>query len=353
MRTARRSRFARLSASGLMAERSLAAFAGKTVLVTGGLGFMGFNLVQRLLHADVTLRVLGRSWPPILGNLESVLDGATFFHGDIRDEALVDDAVAGCDLIYHLAGKSGPAASNSSPLEDLDVNARGILTLLDACRRLSPKVKVVFPSSRLVYGANASQPTPETAPTAPLSIYGVHKWASEQYLLLYERLYDIRTTILRITNPYGPFQRPEQKSYGVVNWFIHQAMHNQPLTVFGRGEQLRDYVHIDDVVDALLTAGIAPGSDGMIFNVGSGRGVSFLQMAEVIVHAAGRGTIKHVEWPVDQAIVETGDFVAETSFIEGRLGWKARIPFELGIQDVVAKYRRMDPTSAFGSEMRL
>ena len=336
-----------------MAEPGLAAYAGKQVLVTGGLGFMGFNLVQRLLRADAHLRVLSRSWPPILGSVETVLDGARFLHGDIRDAAVVEEAVEGCDLIFHLAGKSGAAASNASPLEDLDVNARGLLTLLDACRRLSPKVKVVFPSSRLVYAANKNLPIPETAPTAPLSIYGVHKWASEQYLLLYERLYDIRTTILRITNPYGPFQRPEQKSYGVVNWFIHQAMHNQPLTVFGRGEQLRDYVHIDDVVDALLTAGIAPGSDGMIFNVGSGRGVSFLQMAEVIVHAAGRGTIKHVEWPVDQAIVETGDFVADTSFIEGRLGWKARIPFELGIQDVVAKYRRMDPTSAFGSEMRL
>ncbi|HSS60965.1 MAG TPA: NAD-dependent epimerase/dehydratase family protein, partial [Candidatus Limnocylindrales bacterium] len=250
-------------------------------------------------------------------------------------------------------GKSGPAASNASPLEDLDVNARGMLTVLDACRRVSPDVKIVFPSSRLVYGASAHQPTPESAPTAPLSIYGVHKWTSEQYLLLSERLYGLRTTILRITNPYGPFQRPEQKSYGVVNWFIHQAMHNQPLTVFGGGEQLRDYIHIDDVVDALLTAGVAPDSDGMIFNVGSGRGVSFLQMAEVIVRAAGRGTIKHVEWPADQAIVETGDFVADTSLIEERLGWKARIPFELGIQDVVAKYQRMDPTSAFGSEARI
>jgi len=337
-----------------MAERSLTAFAGKTVLVTGGLGFMGFNLVQRLLHADVSLRVLSRSWPPILGNLESVLDGATFFHGDIRDEALVDDAVAGCDLIYHLAGKSGPAASNSSPLEDLDVNARGILTLLDACRRLSPKVKVVFPSSRLVYGANASQPTPETAPTAPLSIYGVHKWASEQYLLLYERLYGIRTTILRITNPYGPFQRPEQKSYGVVNWFIHQAMHNQALTVYGQGTQLRDYIHVDDVVDALLIAGAAKEADAGVFNVGSGRGVSFVQMAEVIVRAAGRGTIKHIPWPAEQAVVETGDFFADTSLIEKTLGWKAGVPFELGIQDVVGKYRRMESSGALGgAEMRL
>ena len=118
-----------------MAEPGLAAYAGKQVLVTGGLGFMGFNLVQRLLRADAHLRVLSRSWPPILGSVETVLDGARFLHGDIRDAAVVEEAVEGCDLIFHLAGKSGPAASNASPLEDLDVNARGLLTLLDACRR--------------------------------------------------------------------------------------------------------------------------------------------------------------------------------------------------------------------------
>lgn len=328
-------------------------YSEKLVLVTGGLGFMGLNLVRRLLDAGVRLRVLSRSWPPILGSVESVLDGAAFFHGDIRDETVVSDAVEGCDVIFHLAGKSGPAASNASPLEDLDVNSRGLLTLLDACRRLAPRAKVVFPSSRLVYGAHAPQPTPETAPAEPTSIYGVHKWAGEQYLRLHERLYGIRTSILRITNPYGPFQRPEQKSYGVVNWFLHQAMHNQPLTVFGKGAQLRDYIHIDDVVDALLAAGGDDRADGKVFNVGSGRGVSFVHMAEVIVRAAGRGSIKHVEWPADQAVVETGDFVADTSLIESTLGWKARIPFELGIQDVVSKYRRWESSGSAGAEMRI
>lgn len=332
---------------------SVSGYAGKTVLVTGGVGFMGFNLVRRLLGGDLRLRVLSRSWPAILGSVESVLDGAAFFHGDIRDATLVEDAVEGCDVIFHLAGKSGPAASNASPLEDLDVNSRGLLTLLDACRRLSPKAKIVFPSSRLVYGSSPHQPTPETAPIAPLSIYGVHKWASERYLLLYERLYGIRTAILRITNPYGRFQRPEQKSYGVVNWFIHQAMQNQALTVYGQGTQLRDYIHIDDVVDALLIAGIARDSDEKVFNVGSGRGVSFQQMAEVIVRAAGRGTVKHVEWPADQAVVETGDFVADTTLSASVLGWKAQIPFELGIQDVVAKYRRRESSGAFGAEMQI
>lgn len=323
-----------------MDESNLEAYRAKRVLVTGGLGFMGFNLVRALAAANAQLRVLSRSWPPRPGSVESTLPGVTFFKGDIRDPAVVEDAVAGCDLIFHLAGKSGPVASNASPLDDLDVNSRGMLTVLESCRRVNPRVKIVFPSSRLVYGANAAGPVSEDAPTAPLSAYGIHKLAAEHYLLLYQRLHGLRPCILRITNPYGPFQRPEQNRYGIVNWFIHEAMHGRPLTVYGQGAQLRDYIHIDDVVAAMLSAGLAPEAEGTIFNVGTGRGASFLEMAEIIVRAAGRGQIKHAEWPADAALVETGDFVADTSLIAKRLGWKASIPLEAGIDDVVKRYAK-------------
>lgn len=325
-----------------MTQRNLAAYSRKRVLVTGGLGFIGFNLVRALHTANARVSVLSRSWPPRPESVESMLGGVTFFKGDIRDPTVVEESVAGCDLIFHLAGKSGPVASNASPLEDLDVNSRGTLTLLDSCRRLNAGVKIIFPSSRLVYGANAEVPVTEAAPTAPLSIYGIHKLAAEQYLLLYQRLHGLRATILRITNPYGPFQRPEQNRYGIVNWFIHEAMHDRPLPVYGHGAQLRDYIHIDDVVDAMLAAGAASEADGKILNVGGGHGVSFLEMAGHIIRAARRGQIKHVDWPADAALVETGDFVADISLIAGCLGWKPRIPFEAGIQDVVARYAIRD-----------
>lgn len=324
-----------------MTQRNLAAYSDKRILVTGGLGFMGFNLVRALQPANARLSVLSRSWPPRPGSVESILGGVTFFKGDIRDSAVVDEAVAGCDLIFQLAGKSGPAASNASPLDDLDVNSRGMLTLLESCRRVNPGAKIIFPSSRLVYGANAEQPVTEAAPTAPLSVYGIHKRAAEEYLLLYQRLHGMRATILRITNPYGPFQRPDQNRYGIVNWFIHEAMHDRPLTVYGRGAQLRDYVHVDDVVEAMLMAGLAPEADGRIFNVGSGRGVSFLAMAEHIIRTAGRGRVEHVDWPADAALVETGDFVADTSLIAECLGWRAGIPLESGIEDVIAGYGKL------------
>ena len=322
-----------------MSGRDWAAYSKKRVLVTGGLGFIGFNLVRALESAGAEIGVLSHSWPP---EHESALGDVTFFKGDIRDPAVTDQAVAGNELIFHLAGKSGPAASNASPLDDLDVNSRGTLTLLDSCRRLNSSVKVVFPSSRLVYGHASKLPVTEDAPTAPLSIYGIHKLAAEQYLLLYQRLHGLRATILRITNPYGPFQRPEQNRYGIVNWFIHEAVHGHTLTVYGDGKQLRDYIHVDDAVDAMLTAGLAPEADGKIFNVGSGRGVSFVDMAEHVIKSAGRGRLKHVEWPADAALVETGDFVADTSLIAKQLGWKALIPLESGIEDVIARQAKID-----------
>jgi len=325
-----------------MTQGNAAVYSGKRVLVTGGLGFIGFNLVRALQAVNSQVGVLSRSWPPRPGSVESILGGVTFFKGDIRDSAVVDEAVAGCEVIFHLAGKSGPAASNASPLEDLDVNSRGILTLLDSCRRVNAGAKIIFPSSRLVYGPNAELPVTEAAPTAPLSVYGIHKRAAEEYLLLFQRLHGLRASILRITNPYGPFQRPDQNRYGIVNWLIHEAVHDRPLTVYGEGTQLRDYVHVDDVVDAMLTAGMAAEADGRIFNVGSGRGVSFLEMAEHIVKTAGRGHVKHVDWPADAAVVETGDFVADTSLIAQHLGWKPRIPFESGIDDVIVRYSKLD-----------
>ncbi len=335
-------RFAASSFDFVNQDRSAGGYAGKRVLITGGLGFMGLNLVTALRAMKADIRVLGRSWPPDPERSQQILEGVTFFKGDIRDAVLVEEAIAGSELIFHLAGKSGPAASNASPLEDLDVNARGMLTLLEACRQSNPMPKIVFPSSRLVYSPNLPLPVAETSPTVPLSIYGIHKLVAERYLLLYQRLYGLQASILRITNPYGPFQRREQHSYGIVNWFIHQAMNGRPLTIYGDGSQKRDYVHIDEVVHALLAAGLNDEANGRIFNVGSGDGVSFLQMAELIVASVARGRLQYVDWPADAARVETGDFVPDVSMIQACLGWKAATSLSTGINDVVARYRELD-----------
>ena len=320
------------------------AYAGRRVLITGASGFIGLNLTAALHAAKAQVCVLGRSGLPAPRSINLMLDEANCFRGDIRDSAVVERAVTGCELVFHLAGKSGAVASNASPLADLDVNGRGTLTLLEACRRMSPSPKVVFPSSRLVYSPDLTGPVSETSPTVPLSVYGIHKLMAERYLLLYQRLYGLRVSVLRITNPYGPFQRPEQSRYGIVNWFIHQAIHGRPLTIYGHGAQLRDYIHVDDVVQAMLLAGIKAEADGRLLNVGSSRGVSFVDMAELIVRNTGRGSLEHVDWPTDAAGVETGDFVADVSLIKACLGWSGSVPIEVGIADVIGRYGKFAPT---------
>jgi UDP-glucose 4-epimerase len=317
------------------------AYEGRVVLVTGGFGFIGSNLVLRLIHLGAKVRVLARSWPPLSeGTEEYEVPNVRLFKGDIRDEAVVHEAAEGCDFVFHLAGKSGASASNESPLEDLDVNCRGLLLLLNALRHLAPKATLVFPSSRLVYAPKLPLPVSEPAETQPLSIYGAHKLAAENYLHIFRNQFGLNSAVLRITNPYGPFQRPEQRSYGVINQFIHEAVRGQTITLFGEGEQLRDYIHIDDVVEAMVMVAASPAAWNGTYNVGSGTGTSLAELARLIVDVSGTGKVEHVPWPESEATVETGDFCADVSRIRATIGWTPKVVLRDGIVDVISRLRR-------------
>ncbi len=294
-----------------------------------------------LRHAGARVRVLTRSWPPDLVVSREELAEVDVYRGDIRDEAVVDAAVADADLVFHLAGKSGSAVSNASPGEDLDVNLRGLLNVLAACTRLAPSSRLIFPSSRLVYAPDQPLPVSETGRLGPISIYGTHKLAAERYLEVFRRESGLSFVVLRISNPYGPFQRREQHSYGIINWFIWRALNDLPLQVYGEGSQLRDYVHAHDVVDAMLLAAISPAADGMVMNVGGGHPVTFAHMAEVVAAAAGSGRLEHIPWPENQARVETGDFEADISLIKSTLGWSPARGLDVGIAGVVQAYRTL------------
>jgi UDP-glucose 4-epimerase len=300
---------------------------------------MGSNLVPRLETLGARVRILGRSWPAST-DADDPSAHLRFFKGDIRDEPVVEEAVRGCDFIFHLAGKSGASTSNNSPLEDLDVNCRGLLLLLEAARRFAQSAIVVFPSSRLVYAPNLPFPVPEHADKAPLSVYGAHKLAAENYMRIYHREHAMNTMSLRITNPYGPYQRPEQRNYGVINQFIYRAVRGEAITLFGEGTQLRDYIHADDVAGALLEAAASPAAVGQTFNVGSGVATSLAELAKVIVGEAGSGSVEHIAWPQSEARVETGDFVADVSLIGSIVGWRPRIPLRDGVREVIDQLKR-------------
>lgn len=319
--------------------REARPYRQRQVLITGGLGFLGLNLAKALLAGKARVKILDVGNPPPEGPWQSILNQLQVYSGNIDDEKVVGKALSGCEVIFNLAGKSGAALSNAFPLEDLEVNVRGHLTFLEICRRLNPAAKIIFPSSRLVYKPTEDLPVPEAAPLGPQSIYGIHKLAGENYHLLYSYLYDMRTTILRITNPYGPFQRPEQNSYGIINWFINLALKGKSLPVYGDGSQLRDYIHVDDVARAFLLCGMNGASDGKIFNAGGGQPVSLGNMAKLTVDLANSGQVQFLEWPASAARIETGNFFADISAIKEILGWTPRFTFEEGLLDVIEQCR--------------
>ena len=258
---------------------------------------------------------------------------------DLRDRETVRHAVAGQDLVFNVSGQSGAVLSMEDPWTDLDVNCGGNLVLLDALRRDNPAAKLIFVSSRLAYGRVGDAPVNEDHETDPMCVHAVHKLAVEQYLKLYGRIYGLSWSAARLTNPYGPGQSPERTAYGVVNRMIHQAVAGQPLTVYGDGRQRRDYIFVDDAVAALLCMAESPASAGRTYNVGSGVGIPFVEMARSIVAMAGGARVDCVPWPTLAEQIETGDFVADISRIQRELGWSPRVALADGLQRTIAFYR--------------
>lgn len=315
-------------------------YSGKKILVTGGLGFIGLNVSRRLLELGAIVTVLDNFMlTDVSKPLAEVLGHIKVAIADIRDEEKVERVVRDQEVIFNLAGKSGAADSNKTPLNDLDVNCRGHLTVLEACRAFNPGVTIVFPSSRLVYGKPFYLPVDEKHPLAPESIYAAHKLAVENYHLIYGRLYGLKATVLRISNPYGPFQAGEGRAYGIANSFIQAAVSGKPITLFGDGSQRRDYLYIDDLVEALLRTASVPESCGRIYNIGDGQGTSLLELAEMAVAAAGQGNIVQVPWPEEYRVIETGDYLSDISLARHDLGWAPRAEIHEGIKRTVVSYQ--------------
>lgn len=314
-------------------------YGGKRVLITGGLGFLGMNLIQGLLKCGAEVTVLDSFMTSgSSNNLQELLSHVKVVLADIRDEEKVERLVKGQDVIFNLAGKSGAADSNKAPLNDLDINCRGHLTLLEACRRFNPDVAVVFPSSRLVYGKPRYLPVDELHPLAPESIYAAHKLTVENYHLIYGRLHGLKSTVLRISNPYGPMQSGDSRAYGIVNSFIKTAAAGGAITIFGDGKQTRDYLFVDDLVEAFLLAGLTEGARGKIYNIGDNTATSLQALAELAIAVAGSGTINHVPWPEEYRVIETGNYLSDIRLAQKELGWTPVTGLEEGIARTVALY---------------
>jgi UDP-glucose 4-epimerase len=312
------------------------------VLITGGAGMIGSTIAHLAVPQGAQVTVLDAMLPLYGGNLfnlRGILDEVQFIQGDIRDLDLMTRVVPGYDYIFSLAGQVSYVDSNTDPLLDLDINCKGHLQVLEACRQANPGAKLLFASSRFVYGRIEYIPVDENHPFNCLSIYGIHKLAGEKYYRFYHDAYGLSTVSVRIANPYGPRQQMKHSKYGIVNWFIRLALEGQPLTVFGDGRQRRDYIYNEDLAAACVALMLSPGTEGQVYNLGTGTGAPFIDMAKLVAEAVPGVEVRQVEWPRDRYFVETGDFLSDISLITAATDWRPRISLKEGIKRTVAYYR--------------
>ncbi len=313
----------------------------KKILIFGGSGFLGSNLVHYLQeHGTERITVVTEKIDErVEYNLKDLKKPIDILEADIRYEKEIENLVKGKDVIYNFAAHSGAVNSTEKPFLNLDINGKGVLNILTSCIRNNHTARIVFISSRLIYGKVTNLPVKETDPVNPGNIYSVHKLLGEYYMKLYADLYGLNTVIFRLTNPYGPRQPFWQSEYGIINYFIYKAISDEDIVIFGDGKQLRDYIYIDDVSKLLIKAGLNNSEPGSIFNLGSGKGYHFIDMAKTICKIVGRGKVKKNPWPAMYKKVETGDFVSDISKVSSKFNWKPEISLEDGIERTVSFIR--------------
>jgi UDP-glucose 4-epimerase len=326
----------------LRAEPRFAAVRGTRALVTGGAGFVGSNLVHALEALGCSVVVLDSLAPEQGGNLFNLagLEGTIDMRiSDIRDAAAVADAVQGADFVFNLAGGGAHLNSLDAPFEDLDVNLRGTLVVLEAVRQHAPAARVVFGGSRGEYGAILHTPVAEDHPLRPTEVNSANKAAAALYHFTYHVSHGLDTVTLRLANVYGPRMQAAHPRQGFIAWFVRSAVQGGDYRLYGDGSQVRDMVYIDDTVSALLLAAVTPGIAGEALNVGSGEPSSLRQIAEELVEIAGAGRIEYVPFPEDARRIEIGDYVADTTKIKGLLDWRPQVSIREGLERSVRYYR--------------
>jgi len=320
-----------------------ANYHGTRVLVTGGLGFIGSNLAHRLVALGAQVTILDALLPQNFGNMNN-LDGiqgkVEVVVDDIRNSDAMKRLVVEKDFIFNFAGQVNYIFGMDDPKLDFDISCLGHLTLLEACRQCNPMARLVFSSTRMVYGRLPELPVSENAPLDPLTIYGIHKLTGERYHRLYSLVHHIPAVSLRITNPFGPRQNVRAGKYGIVNWFLTQAMRGETLRIFGEGKQLRDYIYIDDLIEVILRVAMLPGLEGQVYNAGMGRGTIFREMVESVLNAARAGTVEYVEWPANYQSIESGDFVADINLLENAIGYRPATTLSDGLVRTAEFYRK-------------
>lgn len=317
-------------------------FANVRVLITGGLGFIGSNLAHRLVALGAHVTLVDSLIPEYGGNLYNIhhiADRVRVNIADVRDEYSMNYLVQGHDFLFNLAGQTSHMDSMRNPFADLEINCRAQLSILESCRKYNSSIKIVYASTRQIYGKPAYLPVDERHLLHPVDVNGVNKMAGEWYHILYNNVYGIRACALRLTNTYGPRMRVKDARQTFLGIWIKNLIDDKPIQVWGDGSQIRDFNYIDDCVDVMLMAAASEHAYGQIFNLGSDETINLRDLAALLVEVAESGTYEIIPFPDDRKPIDIGDYYSDYRLIRGRLGWQPRVSLREGLSQTLAFYR--------------
>jgi len=318
-------------------------FAASDVLVTGGLGFIGSALARRLVEIGAKVTLVDSLIPEYGGNLfniHDIRDRVTVDPTDVRDAAAMSSLIKKRQFLFNLAGQTSHLDSMTNPMIDLNINAAAQLHILEACRLHNRDLKIVFASTRQVYGRPQYLPVDEKHPIRPIDVNGINKLAGEWYHLLYNDVYGIRACALRLTNTYGPGMRVKDARQTFLGIWIRQLIEQKPIQIFGSGEQRRDFNFVTDVVEALLGAAASRDTDGQVFNLGHYEHVSLKELAALLVQLNGNGRYESIPFPEDRKAIDIGDYYADFHKIDKLLGWSPHVILKDGLKKTLEYYRK-------------
>jgi dTDP-glucose 4,6-dehydratase/UDP-glucose 4-epimerase len=314
---------------------------GKRALITGGLGFIGSSLARRLLAEGAEVTLVDSLIPQYGGNLFNIADirdRVAVNISDVRDPHAMRYLVQGQDYLFNLAGQTSHLDSMTDPRSDLDINAGAQLSILEACRAVNTGIKIVFASTRQIYGRPDYLPVDEKHPIRPVDVNGINKLAGEWYHLLYNNVYGIRACALRLTNTYGPGMRVRDARQTFLGIWVRQLLQGETIKVFGDGEQLRDFNYVDDCVDALVLAARSSRADGKVFNLGHQQVLSLKQVAQTMVGLGRGGRYELVPFPAERKAIDIGDYYSDFNLIREELGWRPGVALAEGLKRTVDYY---------------
>ncbi|QDC47509.1 NAD-dependent epimerase/dehydratase family protein [Candidatus Methylopumilus universalis] len=317
-------------------------YKSKKVLITGGLGFIGSNLARALIFhgAEVTLvDSLSPQYGGNIFNVEDIRDSVTVYISDVRDSSAISGFLEGQDYLFNLAGQTSHLDSMMDPQTDLDINANAQLSILEACRRVNPNIKIVFASTRQIYGKPDYLPVNENHPIRPVDVNGINKLAGEWYHILYNNVYGIRSCALRLTNTYGPGMRVKDSRQTFLGIWVRSIIENKPIKIFGDGLQLRDFNYVDDCIQAFLMAGASDIANGKVYNLGSSEVINLKDLAELMLNIETSGKYELIPFPPERKVIDIGDYYSDFNLIKNELGWEPKISLKIGLKKTLEFYK--------------